>query len=687
MFRNHQIRMLPVGWAAKLNLEDCTKKCILESFAPAFRNYILANIDGNMFRVLYSTDPSRPSISVNQAIGAGILMAFEDIPQKQFFAELPANFIHRFALDLLSLPEENEGNNHSPLVERSYQRFINKNIRYRELTGIDLIHLCLEDLFSKLAIVMEVNGRFVRMDSMLIHAYCRSLTRHELLYVCNSLVVKEIAARGITLPDFAMHYNKLDDRNNVLYRNISQNYKTTVDTLIDEAHRLILFCEENKLGKLEAYKVLARVFEEQTIAEEDGTYRLRKSEDGGMKSTMVQTPFDLDATYRVKNGEGSKGYVANLIEAFGGWGTIILGYEYEQNIHSDVAFFKDYLKGCNAEGVYVGGAAKDYTKFPNLLVLERKYAEWRESHGEEDTEPNQVLFPVTDPDHDHDHDPVPIPDTDEFLANAIQEIRNSGDEFIYNMAATDGAFYNVALASQALNQGILHIPTNLTGIPTPEIYSKFVFNAEGTQVLKCPAGYKPSSCSCNSKTKACTCHFNHDCCAGCPHFKECNPKELVRTDEWSVCASQAKKIRALFQSFRSSDEFSFVSRFRNGVETLPSILRRHFKVDFIPVRGLFRSSIRFGFDVAGLNFRKLLTALKRMEQNERLSLNDYTKEGRAAKKKREAEEKAKRKEARAKEKAARDAERLRRKEEKAREREAKSAEKERRKAAKAAGAA
>lgn len=696
MFKRNIILKLPADWAVRCHIEPCTEKSILQSFAPAFREYILGNIKEDIFAVLYSKGPSRPNIAVNQAVGSGILMAFEDIPQKQFFDELMANYIHRFALDLISSPEEDFEGKHAPLVGRSYQRFINKNIRYRELTGIDLIHICLNDLFSKLAVVMEVNGRIVRMDSMLIHAYCRSLTRHELLYVCNVLVVKELVARSFTLPDFAMHYSDSDDRNNVLYRDINQDYKKTVATLIEDAHRLIQFCVDNRVGKFEAYKVLVRVFNEQTIEDENGTYRLRTSEDGGMNSTMVQTPFDLDATYRVKNGEGSKGYVANLIEAFGGWGTMILGYEYEQNIHSDMAFFKDYLNECNKNGIYVGTSAEDYKNFPYLEDLEEKYEEWKKSHGEDDPKPvfNPVSAPKSSPtpDDEEEKDPVPMPDTDEFLGKAIMEILSNGDHS-YSLVVTDGAYYSVSLATQALQQGILHIPTNLTGIPTHEIYSQFVFNTDGTKVLKCPAGYEPKSFTCNSKTKACTCHFEHDHCCNCPHYGECKPKAL-KNGMWSVCCSQAKKIRALFQSFRNSNQFSFASRFRNGVETLPSILRRHFHVDCIPVRGLFRSSVRFGFDVAGLNFQKLLNGLKRMARNDPISLNDYTKAGREAKKQREAEEKAKRKEERAARaaererlKAERAAERTRRKEEKARQRAAKLAEKERLKAAKAAESA
>ncbi len=55
-----------------------------------------------------------------------------------------------------------------------------------------------------------------------------------------------------------------------------------------------------------------------------------------------------------------------------------------------------------------------------------------------------------------------------------------------------------------------------------------------------------------------------------------------------------------------SEEFKELARFRNGVESLPSIIRRKYHADKMPVRGKLKTKLFFGFKVAALNFQKLL---------------------------------------------------------------------------------
>ena len=51
---------------------------------------------------------------------------------------------------------------------------------------------------------------------------------------------------------------------------------------------------------------------------------------------------------------------------------------------------------------------------------------------------------------------------------------------------------------------------------------------------------------------------------------------------------------------------TFIGRVRNGVETVPSIIRNKYLVDKMPVRGKLKTKQFFGFKVAALNFSKLL---------------------------------------------------------------------------------
>jgi hypothetical protein len=52
-------------------------------------------------------------------------------------------------------------------------------------------------------------------------------------------------------------------------------------------------------------------------------------------------------------------------------------------------------------------------------------------------------------------------------------------------------------------------------------------------------------------------------------------------------------------------EFIELAKIRNGVESLPSTLRRKYHVDKMPVRGRLKTKLFFGFKVLALNFKKL----------------------------------------------------------------------------------
>ncbi len=55
-----------------------------------------------------------------------------------------------------------------------------------------------------------------------------------------------------------------------------------------------------------------------------------------------------------------------------------------------------------------------------------------------------------------------------------------------------------------------------------------------------------------------------------------------------------------------TDEFAEYARFQNGVEAIPSLLRRRYHVDKIPTHGKYPTRLYFGFKIAPLDFQKLL---------------------------------------------------------------------------------
>ena len=167
----------------------------------------------------------------------------------------------------------------------------------------------------------------------------------------------------------------------------------------------------------------------------------------------------------------------------------------------------------------------------------------------------------------------------------------------------DGAYSGSDNERAAAENNIELATTNLTGREAPDIYADFEFNEDGSRVVRCAGGCTPKSCSYNRQSGQCVASFERSQCEECPLKKQCDPKMNNRTSRKTVSAKG--KSRAEQQRFRSSEEFKKMSAFRNGVESIPSILRRKYNTDHIPARGKLRSKLFFGFKIAALDFTKL----------------------------------------------------------------------------------
>ena len=167
---------------------------------------------------------------------------------------------------------------------------------------------------------------------------------------------------------------------------------------------------------------------------------------------------------------------------------------------------------------------------------------------------------------------------------------------------TDGAYSGTQNKELAAEKNVHLVTTNLTGREAEDILADFEFSEDGRKVLKCPSGHEPKSCSYNQETGQCTISFQKSQCKDCPYKEQCHPKMFKRVSRKTVSSKSNQRARQ--QRERSSEEFKKYSRFRNGVETIPSILRRKYGIDKIPVRGLIRSRFFFGCKIGALNIKK-----------------------------------------------------------------------------------
>lgn len=507
------------------SLTDREKKFLDRSWAKYFAEYIFPKIDETPYAVLYSSKDSRPNTPVNIQLGALLIKELTGLSDDELLSSLMFDIRFQYALHTTSCIEQ-------PLSDRTLGRFRARCNAYERETGIDLLHETIQSLSNEMAEIMKIDLSLKRMDSLMVEANIKTMGRLELLYTCVANLAKEFSRADRKLPDDLKHYINANDRNQVLYHNHSDETADKISTVLSDAVTLKTLCGSD-FDESSSYQLLLRVLKEQAVEMEDGSYRLRTKEDGGMNGSMLQNPSDPDATYREKAGKQHRGYIANVTEASGEEGSIVTNYHYEQNTYSDSQFMKDAL---------------------------------------EETEKQDT--PVT--------------------------------------IIADGAYCGQENEQIAESKNVTLVTTNLTGRETEDILGDFEFSEDGKTVVKCPCGHAPKSCSYNTKTGQCVVSFHKDICMSCPMKKQCHPKECSRVCRKSV--SVRSKNRVLSQRARKTEEFSRHTCFRNGVETIPSILRRKYGIDKIPVRGFIQSKFFFGCKIGALNIKKFCKCMQGREK-------------------------------------------------------------------------
>ncbi|MEE1164964.1 MAG: transposase, partial [Lachnospiraceae bacterium] len=293
------------------------QKALERSWAKVFAEDIFPAIDEARFAVLYSEKASRPNTPVNVIIGALILKELFDLSDDEVVEDLLLDPRFQYALHTTSFEEQ-------PISDKTLTRFRQRCYDYERLESVDLFHDCVTDLSARTARLMKVDGRIRRMDSLMVAANIRILSRMELIYRCIAKMTGWMVKNGEELPDTLQHYNDPNDYNQVIYHSRSTDAGERMAKLLADAGELLLVCG-SRFEDVTEYQLLVRCLSEQTMVR-DGRRKLRTKEDDGMGSTMLQNPSDPDATYREKAGKKHRGYTANVEESVGEAGSLVTDY-------------------------------------------------------------------------------------------------------------------------------------------------------------------------------------------------------------------------------------------------------------------------------------------------------------------------------------------------------------------------
>lgn len=318
------------------SLTEREKKALERSWAKIFAEDVFPQIDEERFSVLYSDKASRPNTPINVIVGALVLKELFGISDDEIVDNLMLDPRYQLALHTTSYQEQ-------PLSDKSLSRFRVRCYNYEETYGIDLYHGFVTNLAEASAKMMSIDKRIRRMDSLMVEANIRKLSRMELLYTCISKLVTYLHKNGHDdLIGHMAHYYDPNDFNKVIYHCSDVDVEERFKVLLKDADTLLERCD-GSFDEVTEYQLFVRCLSEQTIVE-NNTRRLRTKEDKSMDSALMQSPVDPDATFRTKAGKQHRGYTANVEESVGANGSIITDYQFDSNNKSDSEFLKEHLE-------------------------------------------------------------------------------------------------------------------------------------------------------------------------------------------------------------------------------------------------------------------------------------------------------------------------------------------------------
>lgn len=187
---------------------------------------------------------------------------------------------------------------------------------------------------------------------------------------------------------------------------------------------------------------------------------------------------------------------------------------------------------------------------------------------------------------------------------------------VYDEPATlvaDGAYSGELNVRKAKEHNIKLVTTNFIGYKPAEILAEFKFSEDGKELLECIYQKSPYHTRYDQSNDRCAAYFKKSDCENCPYVEQCTPRFkgrfALREISWKA-VNRAKQLQ-----YMKTEEFRTYAYFRNGVEAIPSLLRRRYNVDKIPTHGKKPTRLHFGLKIAALNFQKLLDYSNSLEKS------------------------------------------------------------------------
>jgi hypothetical protein len=284
-------------------LPEKLRKRLENSWAGVFYREFFCRLKEEPFSVLYAACPSRPNVPLNVLVGLEYLKAGNGWSDEEMYDAFCYDVQVRYALGYRQLGE-------GDFDLRTLYYFRERLSRYMQESGINLLDQAFEQMTDAQIVAFRLKTGKQRMDSVQVASNIRHMGRVQLLVEVLQRVHRMLneEAQGGYAEEFAPYLK--GHAGQYVYRMKNEETGSHMQQIGALMQRLLV--ELKVVYAVEpVYQVLERVFGEHFQVEQAAVVAKPNE---ALSATSLQSPDDLEATYREKRGRGYQGYVSNLSE-------------------------------------------------------------------------------------------------------------------------------------------------------------------------------------------------------------------------------------------------------------------------------------------------------------------------------------------------------------------------------------
>jgi hypothetical protein len=279
------------------------KEKLLNSSYHFFYETIFCNIKEENFSILYSDKASRPNAPINCLVASIILKQKYNWSYEELFEQIEFNLLVKTALGLDTLDE-------IPFDDATMFNFQKKMLDYKVETNINLMEQIFDNLTKSQLRELKLKTDIQRSDSLMATSNIRGYSRLQLLV--------EVLLRLWNMMDEADKSKFESKFSDYIGKTSGQYiYKLKASDLPHEIEKIAEIYHFSKTYIMPKYqdsefnRIFERIYTEH-FTEVEEKINVRSSNE--LNSSCLQSPDDLDATFRVKRNEEYRGQSINIVE-------------------------------------------------------------------------------------------------------------------------------------------------------------------------------------------------------------------------------------------------------------------------------------------------------------------------------------------------------------------------------------